>query len=125
MKKLSLLGGCVAILLSINVSAIQEVSSDSALTNIISSNANVVVDFYGTTCPPCRALAPHLDRFATKYPNIKFVKIDAWKVTNLGQKYGFSGVPAVFFFKNGSVMGQVVGNKPSEIEAKIKQIFGC
>jgi len=123
MKKLSLLTGCVGVILFISAAAIQEVTSDSALTNIISSNAHVVVDFYGTTCPPCRALAPHLDRFATKYPNIKFVKIDAWKVSGLSSKYGFSGVPAVFFFKNGQRMGQVVGNVPSQIENMIKQIF--
>ena len=124
MKKLSLLAGCAAILLSINVSAIQEVTSDAALTEIIKNNSQVVVDFYGTTCPPCRALAPHLDRFASNYPNIKFVKINAWKVSGLSSKYGFSGVPAVFFFKNGQKMGQVAGNNPTGIEKEIKRIFG-
>ena len=40
------------------------------------NSLQVFVDFFAEWCPPCRHVAPLLEDYAEKYPNIIFLKVD-------------------------------------------------
>lgn len=84
-----------------------------------------VVDFYGTWCPPCKAIAPHFEALASKYPSVTFVKVNAdnpvfekavkvCKITSL---------PTFFFYKGGKYFDHVSGANIDLIEARVKAML--
>ncbi len=42
----------------------------------INSPTPVLVDFFASWCPPCKGIAPILERFAKKYNKAKLYKVD-------------------------------------------------
>ncbi len=102
-----------------------ELKSADALTKTLKEKSVVVVDFYGTTCPPCKKLHPVFENFAKKYANISFVRIDAWQVDGLGQ-YDIRGVPLLIFFKNNKEITRISGfdpkTTPNQIETALNNL---
>ena len=80
---------------------------------VIHSDVPVVVDFWATWCPPCRAVAPLLDELAEEYAGrIKIVKVDTDENPNLALAYGVTSIPTMNFFKSGELVKSVVGARP-------------
>ncbi len=70
----------------------------------------VLLDFYGTQCPPCRWLAPVLEELATQFGDrIKFIKIDGEENSELVSRYGVLGFPTMVLLKNGVDVDRAVG----------------
>ena len=57
-------------------------------------------------CPPCKALAPELDKLAKSHTNIVFVSID---VDEFCPMTDVSGIPDTRFIKNGNELTKIVG----------------
>ena len=80
---------------------------------VIHSDVPVVVDFWATWCPPCRAVAPLLDELAEEYAGrLKIVKVDTDENPNLAMAYGITSIPTMNFFKSGELVKSVVGARP-------------
>ncbi len=74
-----------------------------------------LVDFYSDTCPPCRQLAPTIDRLAEKYKGRAVIcKINVDTATELAMPYGIAAIPAVLFFKGGNEVQREIGRHPQE-----------
>ena len=86
----------------------------------------VVVDFYSPTCGPCRTLAPVIDRLARRYwGKVILAKLDTSLAPASAARYQIRGVPTLLFFKNGSVVDQLVGAVPEpQLVAKIEAFRG-
>lgn len=70
----------------------------------------VVVDFMATWCPPCKMLAPVLERVAHEMDGkARIFKVDTDVHEELGLRYGVRKVPNVTIFKDGEVVDQSVG----------------
>lgn len=55
---------------------------------------------------------------------MKFAKIDVDNAPNISSRHGIRGVPALFFYKKGSVVDQAVGALPkSEIERRLRSLI--
>ncbi|HKW30200.1 MAG TPA: thioredoxin [Verrucomicrobiae bacterium] len=91
---------------------------------VIHSTKPVVVDFYATWCGPCKVLSPMLDKLAGSFTNeIKFVKINVDEAPDLSQRLGIQGLPALWFFKNGTVVGAYAGLLPSDtLKARLESL---
>lgn len=85
----------------------------------------VLVDFYSPTCGPCRMLAPVIDTIAREFAGRLLVaKLDTSRHQRAASRYQIRGVPTLLFFKNGSLVDQVVGAAPqAEIERHIRSIL--
>ena len=79
----------------------------------------VLVDFYTAWCPPCKMLAPVLD----KLKDVAVHKVDLEESPEAGVKYRVSAVPTVVFLKDGVEVDRFVGVKTEqELQAKIDTI---
>lgn len=87
-----------------------EVTSENFHNVVLQSAQPVVVDFMATWCPPCRMLAPILERVAKEYSGrVKIVQMDTDVYPDTAAQYGVQKIPNVTFFKNGQVIDQAVG----------------
>jgi len=70
----------------------------------------VLVDLYATWCPPCKKLAPILDRLAPGYKGkVAFVKVDVDKVSAVAARYGVQSIPTLLLLKDGKEVKRLVG----------------
>ncbi len=75
----------------------------------------VVVDFFAVWCGPCRTLAPQFERWATKFTDVKFAKVDIENAQQITGSLSINYLPTVIVFKDGIETRRVVGI-PSEAE---------
>ena len=79
---------------------------------VLKSTVPVLVDFSTEWCPPCRQLAPTIDKLAADYSNrVKVGKLDTDNNYNSAVKYGIEHIPTVIVFKGGQITQKLVGLK--------------
>ena len=85
----------------------------------------VVVDFWATWCGPCRMISPIIDKMSEKYDGrVNVVKCNVDESTDIPMKFGIRNIPTLLFFKNGELVGKLVGAVPqAEIEKKIEELL--
>ncbi len=82
---------------------------------VISSENPVLVDFWATWCGPCRALAPILEDLSNEYVGrVKIAKVDVDSNQSTAAQFGVRSIPTLLLFKDGQVIGQLVGNIPKQ-----------
>jgi thioredoxin 1 len=77
---------------------------------VLQSTNPVLVDFWAPWCGPCRALGPSISALADEYQGrVTVGKVNVDDETELSEKYKIDGIPAVFIFKDGKILHQLVG----------------
>ena len=72
----------------------KEIKSAQWEVEVVQSGVPVLVDVFGTYCPPCKALAPTLDKLASEYEGrAKFVKLDVEADRDLAGGLHVTSVP--------------------------------
>jgi thioredoxin 1 len=86
---------------------------DRNLAATIASDLPVLIDFTAVWCPPCRAIAPHVEAVARKYEGRVVVgKLDADSNPETTARYDVRSLPTLLVFRRGQVVGQIVGAVP-------------
>ena len=76
---------------------VKEIKAGDFESEVVNSPIPVVVDFFATWCPPCKALAPVLDRVAGGYTGkIKFVKLNTDEAPELSADMPTPPMPLPF-----------------------------
>ena len=102
-----------------NVHEFNELNFDQ---EVLKSDVPVLVDFAATWCGPCKAIAPLVGQVADEYVGkAKVGSIDIDDSPGIAQRYGIKGVPTLFVFKNGEVVGKMVGAAPKQNIAALVQ----
>jgi len=87
-------------------------SPDEFKSLVLGAEKPCLVDFYSNQCPPCRILAPVIEKLAKEYQEkavICKVSFDISENRSLAQKYGIRGIPTVIFFSKGKEANRIVG----------------
>lgn len=112
--------------------AIQHPTSLAQLEEVFAANTYVVVDFFATWCPPCKAIAPVYEKLADKHGaagSFAFAKVNVEEATDAAQKFNVTAMPTFLFFKDGKqvmVNGQldIKGANPPALTAAADKIGG-
>lgn len=65
------------------------------------SSGTVVVDFFSTTCVPCKTLSQILEDLSINMPIMDIVKVNTTEHPELRKRFGIMGVPTLYFYKDG------------------------
>lgn len=102
-----------------NVHVVNDLNFDQ---EVLKADVPVLVDFTATWCGPCRQIAPLIDQLADEYDGrVKITKLDIDESPATAQRYGIRGVPTLYLFKGGAVVGQQVGAAPKKVIADLIQ----
>jgi len=74
------------------------------------SDVPVLVDFYAEWCGPCQMMAPILEQVNTHFQGqLRVVKIDTEKYSQLATQYHIEALPTLILFKNGQPVHKIEG----------------
>jgi len=62
-----------------------------------------MLDFYSTTCGPCRAMHPVLEELARENKDLNILKVDVTRCPDMTQQFGVTSLPTVVFLVDSQV----------------------
>ncbi len=89
---------------------IMEVEDATFKSEVLESDIPVLVDFWAPWCGPCLAITPLVKEISKDYEGkIKFAKCNVDNSPVTPGNYGIRAIPTLLVFKNGEVVGQIIG----------------
>jgi thioredoxin 1 len=92
---------------------------------VLLSDKPVLVDFWAPWCGPCRMVSPAVSQIAEQMKNeLKVGKLNVDENPKSAGEYQIFSIPCLKIFKNGKVIGEIIGASPKNIiEEKLKSIL--
>ncbi|NLJ99566.1 MAG: thioredoxin [Tissierellia bacterium] len=91
---------------------------------VTNAEGYVLVDYWGPTCEPCKALMPHIEEMEKTYGDkIKFTSLDITKARRLAIGQKVMGLPAIIIYKDGEEVERLAEAEAtaSAVEEMIKK----
>ncbi len=93
-------------------------TAESFEGEVLDADRPVLVDFWAPWCGPCRMVAPSVEQLAEEYDGrAKIAKINVDDHPEVAARFGVQGIPALLFFVDGKIAGEVVGAVPKSVLA--------
>lgn len=92
-----------------------EVNDDSFEEIVTANELPTLVDFYGPSCGPCRALEPLLEKLALEYKGrLQIVKVNVNECPQISLRFAVRALPTLIIVKGGNVREQFAGRPTLE-----------
>ncbi|MEJ0021175.1 MAG: thioredoxin [Candidatus Doudnabacteria bacterium] len=93
---------------------------------VLKADKPVLVDFWAEWCGPCKMVSPAVSQIAEEMKDhLKVGKLNVDENPKTTQTYQIFSIPALKVYKNGKILGEMVGAMPKAvIEMKLKAILG-
>ncbi len=93
-----------------NMPVIQTLESREVQRRVLQARGPVALDFYGESCPPCRALEPRLEKVARRFEGrLPVFRVDAERDVSVAEGFGVTGLPTVLVFRDGREVERLDG----------------
>ena len=104
----------------------QEVTDADFEAEVLKHDKPVLVDFWAPWCGPCRQVGPIVDQIGEENADkLKVVKLNTDDNMKTAAEYGITGIPAMYVFKNGKVVKEIVGARPKPaLEEELADFIG-
>jgi thioredoxin 1 len=87
---------------------------------VLEASEPVLVDFWASWCPPCRAMNPSIEALAEDF---KVCKVNIDTNQELAARYDVSSVPTLLIFKGGQIVARHVGVTPeATLRAELQKL---
>jgi thioredoxin 1 len=99
----------------------RDVDADELDRVLAEEKRPVLVDFWGTWCAPCRAMRPHLDRFADAHESdAQVVAVNIEKFPGVADRFEVQSTPTLVLFREGRAVRRFMGaTLPGELEEEL------
>ena len=101
---------------------VEELSQDN-LSDIVSNNKKVVVQFSATWCGNCRIMKPKFKKLSTENEAAVFVIADAEKFPESRKLADVSNLPTFATYVDGKFVNQTQTNKFDVLKELVSEIF--
>ena len=102
---------------------VNEVNDSNFETEVMKAD-KAIVDFWAEWCGPCRVLGPRFEELSNEITDVKFFKVNVDNNQQTAQKFQIRSIPTLLLFKNGKMVGKVIGALPKDsLKQKIEQVF--
>lgn len=95
---------------------IKQVSSNEDFREIIENNPYVLMEFYASWCPHCKAFYPVLETASEKLNEegvvVAQTEIDAFE--DLANEYDIQSIPTITFFVDGNLVAETSGERDEQ-----------
>ncbi|MCD8352037.1 MAG: thioredoxin family protein [Planctomycetaceae bacterium] len=96
---------------------IQELTDETFATGV--ANGVVLVDFYGTYCPPCKMLEPVIEQLAQDFSGrATIARINVDDNAEAAVDNMVEDIPTLVFFKDGEAVARLFGAQKMETLAE-------
>ena len=101
---------------------IKELEQDN-LTQLVSENDTVVVQYSASWCGNCRIMKPKFKKLATENESMTFVMVDAEKFPESRKLATVDNLPTFATFKNGKLVNQTQTNKLEILTELVNEVI--
>ena len=84
------------------------VLNDEKLGELINEGYSLV-DYFATWCGPCKMLAPVLEEYSEEQEEIKVIKVDVDKFSDMASASNIMGVPTLILYKDSKELSRKSG----------------
>lgn len=101
-----------------------ELNKENFEEEVLKSEGLTLVDFWGDSCEPCKALMPDVEALSEMYGDrIKFTKLNTTKARRVAISQRVLGLPTILIYKDGSIVEEITKDQANKdhIEEVIKK----
>lgn len=92
------------------MSKVIELTDGNFEAEVLDSDLPVLVEFWGSWCPPCKMMEPTLEQLAVDYDGrLRVGKINVDQNPRMATRYKIQGAPTFAVFRLGEVKGRRTG----------------
>ncbi|MBC7321046.1 thioredoxin [bacterium] len=105
---------------------VKAVNSSNFDSEVLNADIPVLVDFWAEWCMPCKMLSPIVEEISRELSDkIKVVKVNVDENPDLATSYGIQAIPTLLVFKDGNVVGEIVGYiSKKTLKDKLEEVIG-
>jgi thioredoxin 1 len=105
-------------------SRVKAIESLADLTQELSTNKTVAVDFYAPWCPGCVYAAPDYARLSKEYTNVLFLKVNTDIAREISSHYQIEALPTFKIFSSKTEVASLVGFNKKDFISKLEAAGG-
>jgi len=107
---------------------VTDIKDMAALKELMTAHDKIVIDFGAAWCPPCKKLAPEIDKASEVKENkdIFFAKVDVDEATDVSEHFEAESLPMFVFIAKGATVEKLTykGADLKQIKANIEAFRG-